>query len=114
MFKRSAEKLVAVLMELAPDVQVTINSERVRSAGRQRAPVPHARLQPRKGYFEVTIKVYLRVYTAITTAGYPQPLLFFQPQGKAVVSLPSMPRPFKKLRELDLHEAAQAVVAARQ
>lgn len=44
--------------------------------------------KPRKGYFEVRVG------------------------GKPVVSLASMPRPFKKLRELDMDELAAKVAAA--
>ena len=45
-------------------------------------------VKPRKGTFEVTVA------------------------GTALVSLVGMPRPFKKLRELDIDELAASVVAA--
>lgn len=45
--------------------------------------------KPRKGYFEVKDST-----------------------GKVYVSLPSMPRPFKPLKELDLDKLGEEVVAA--
>lgn len=60
---------------------------RVVNAWRFRSPAPLVS-QPRKGYFEVTVK------------------------GKPVISLASMPRPFKKLRGTDLEDVAKTVLQA--
>ena len=40
------------------------------------------------------------------------PYAFFCFKGKPVVSLQAMPRPFKKLRELDMDKTAKDVVEA--
>ena len=73
MFKRSADKLIALLNESGLSAE--------------RNPEPNTR--PRKGTFEVRLA-----------------------SGKVVESLPGMPRPFKKLRALDLEKTAAKVVAA--
>lgn len=82
MFKRMATKLAGLIKDKAAETAIQVNP------GWDNKP----RIRPRKGTFEVRIKT---AEGAIT-----------------IVSLKGMPRPFKKLRALDLEEVANNVVGA--
>ena len=77
---------------------------------------PSAVPQPRKGTFEVAVKVGLagapRVLARLLSPAVCSHAPFRRVQGKPVVSLQGMPRPFKKLRELDMDDTAKKTVDA--
>ncbi len=95
MFKRKAEELQALTKALAPASRFLLNPGEYVTRGRAGShslamsltPPPPVAVKPRKGYFEVRVG------------------------PETIVSLASMPRPFVKLRGLDM--AATAAAAAK-